>query len=88
MGKYAQASSAGQDIVFKYLKDRMKEKRISQKALAEIVGVSVGSMIRYFAKTTPMPLGVYFEICGALELRPYIIPSENDTNQMMRQFFN
>jgi len=45
-------------------------------------------LIRYFKQETQMPLGVYLEICGALELRPYLIPSESDNTEMQRMFFN
>ena len=88
MENYKQASDFSQDIIMNYLKDRMKDRKIAQNRLAEILGVSVTTLIRYFKKETPMPLGVYLEICGALELRPYLIPAEDDRNDMQRIFFN
>jgi len=88
MGKYTEASKAGQQLIFKFIKERMKEKGVTQNELAEIVGVGVTTLIRYFKQETPMPLGIYLEICGALELRPYLIPAEADTNEMMRMYFN
>lgn len=66
----------------------MKEKKITQNKLAEILEISVTTLIRYFKKETPMPLGVYLEVCGALELRPYLIPTESDNTEMQRMFFN
>lgn len=88
MENYKNASEVGQDLILAYLKKRMKEKKVSQDKLAEILQTSVTTLWRYFKKETPMPLGVYLEICGALELRPYLIPSENDNTEMQRMFFN
>jgi transcriptional regulator with XRE-family HTH domain len=88
MGKYEAAANEGQKMIFKFIKERMKEKKITQNQLAEIVEIGVTTMIRYFKLETPMPLGIYLEICEALELRPYLIPAENDNNEMMRMYFN
>ena len=78
----------GQDLILTYLKNRMKDKKVTQKKLSEILKVSVTTLIRYFKKETPMPLGIYLQICGALDLHPYLIPSEDDKTQMQRVFFN
>lgn len=88
MGNYKQASEVGQELILSYLKARMKEKKVTQNKLSELLDVSVTTLVRYFKKQTPMPLGVYLEICGVLELRPYLIPSENDNTEMQRMFFN
>lgn len=61
----------------------MKEKKVTQNKLAEILEVSVTTLIRYFKKETQMPLGIYLEMCRVLELRPYLIPTE-----IQRMFFN
>lgn len=82
MENYKNSSEVGQDLILSYLKNRMKEKKISQDKLAEILQIGVTTLWRYFKKETPMPLGVYLEICGALDLRPYLIPSEDDEIQM------
>jgi len=88
MENYKQASEMGQDLILTYLKDRMKDQKVSREKLSEILQVGETTIWRYFTKKTPMPLGIYLEICGALELRPYLIPSENDNNEMQRMFFN
>ena len=88
MENYKQASEIGQDFILTYLKNRMKEKKVAQNKLAEILGVSVATLIRYFKKETQMPLGVYFEICGALELRPYLRPTESYNTEIQIMFFN
>jgi len=83
-----QSSEIRQDLILTYLKNRMKEKKVTQNKLAEILQVSVITLIRYFKKETQMPLGVYLEICVALELRPYLIPTESDNTEMQRMFLN
>ena len=86
MGVYKKSSEIGQDLILTYLKDRMKEKKLTQNKLAEILQIGVTTLYRYFKKDTPMPLGVYLEICGALDLRPYLIPSERDNTVMQKMF--
>lgn len=88
MENYKHASEAAQDMIFKFLKDRMKEKKMSQKDLCKILSVSTTTFIRYFKKETPMPLGVLLEILGALQVRPYFIAAEDDNTEMQRMFFN
>ena len=88
MENYKQASIEGQKIIFKFIKERMKEKKITQNKLSETLNVSVTTLIRYFKMETPMPLGVYLEILGVLALRPYLVPTEIDPTKMNRMFFN
>ena len=88
MENYKQASEEGQDLIFTYFSERMKYKKINKEQLAEILGISVTTLWRYFTKKSPMPLGVYLEICGALDVRPYLIPTESDNTEMKRMFFN
>lgn len=88
MKNYKIAANQGQDIILTYLKKRMKEKKISQKKLAEILDISVTSLWRIFKGESSMDLVIYLQICGALQLRPYIIPAEDDNTEMQRLFFN
>ena len=88
MKNYKQASQIGQDLILTYFSDRMKEKKISKEKLAELLEISVTTLWRYFKKKSPMPLGVYLEICGALDVRPNLIPAESDNTEMKRMFFN
>ena len=77
MENYKQASEVGQDMILTYFKNRMKEKKVTQNKLAEILEVSVTTLIRYFKKETLMPLSVYLEICEVLNLTPYLTAYEN-----------
>ncbi|CAL67368.1 helix-turn-helix domain-containing protein [Christiangramia forsetii] len=88
MGKFDKSSDVATDMIFKFIKDRMKEKQITQFELAEMIGINESTLIRNFKKETAMPLATYLKICGALELRPYLIPAEADKNYMQRMFFN
>lgn len=88
MKNYKHASTEGQKIVLSFFKKRMKEKGITQKELSEILKVGVTTLIRYLKIETPMPFGIYLEICGALELRPYLVPKELDDTQMNYVDFN
>lgn len=88
MENYKQASEEGQDLIMTYFSDRMKYKKINKEQLAEILGISVITLWRYFTKKSPMPLAVYLEICEALDVRPYLIPLESDKKELKRLFFN
>lgn len=82
------AAIEGQKIIIKYLRDRMKEKRITRDILSKELQVSKVTITRWFKGDSPMPLLMYLHICGILELRPYLIPREFDENKMQRIFFN
>ena len=88
MENHKKSSEVGQDLTLTYLKNRMKEKKISKNKIAEILDIGPTTLWRYFNKKTPMPLGVYLEICGVLDLIPFLIPIENYNTQMQRIFFN
>lgn len=88
MSEYQQSANYGQQLIFKFLKERMKENKITQTKLADQLNISVTTLIRYFKQETPMPLDVFLKICGVLQLRPYLVPSESDTNEMHRISFN
>lgn len=88
MENYKEASKVGQELTMSYLRKRMKEMKVRNKDLVLILEVSESTLIGYFKLKTPMPLGIYFEICGVLDLRPYLIPEEDDNTGMKRMFFN
>ena len=88
MTNYKQNSRLGQDLILTYFSDRMKSKKISKEQLAQTLEISVTTLWRYFKKKSPMPLGIYLEICGALDVRPYLIPRENDNTEMKQMFLN
>lgn len=88
MENYNNASDFALDLSFNFIKGRMKELKISQKKLSTLIEVDESTLIRNFKKDTEMSLRTYFKICGALKLRPYLIPAENDDTKMHRTHFN
>lgn len=88
MQNYDNSANMGRDFIFKYFKDRMKEKKITQKKLSEMISVNESTLVRNFKKETEMLFSTYLKICGALELNPYLIPKEIDNNEFQRMFFN
>jgi len=88
MANYNNSSDFGSDLIFSFFKERMKEKKVTQKKLAELIEVNESTLIRNFKKDTKMELETYLKICGALDLHPYLIPKEIDKTEFQRMFFN
>jgi len=80
MANFDQSAAMASDMIFKFIKERMKEMKITQNQLSEMIGINESTLIRNFQKKTEMTLTTYLKICGALELRPYLIPAETDTS--------
>jgi DNA-binding Xre family transcriptional regulator len=62
--------------IFKHFKRRMNQKKISQKDLVEIIGVSRTTLHRNFKGDSEMPLSTYLKICEVLDLEPILVPTE------------
>lgn len=88
MGNYDMSAAVGQKMTLKRIQERMDEFGINKAKLAEKSGINKGTISKYFAETQEMGLKNYFKICGALELRPYLIPAELDNNEIVKTFFN
>jgi len=88
MPNYNMSSKLGKQLIFDFIKERMQEKKITQLKLSELIEINESTLIRNLKGETEMLLTTYLKICGALELRPYIIPSEIDENEFKRLFFN
>jgi transcriptional regulator with XRE-family HTH domain len=88
MPNYNMSSDLGKQLIFDFIKERMQEKKITQLKLSKLIEINESTLIRNFKGETEMLLTTYLKICGALELRPYIIPSEIDENELKRLFFN
>jgi len=87
MPNYNMSSDLGKQLIFDFIKERMQEKKITQLKLSELIKINESTLIRNFKGETEMLLTTYLKICGALELRPYLIPSEIDENELKRLFF-
>ena len=88
MPNYNMSSKLGKQLIFDFIKERMKDKKITQLRLSELIEINESTLIRNLKGETEMMLTTYLKICGALELRPYLIPSEIDENEFKRLFFN
>jgi len=88
MPNYNMSSDFGKQLIFDFIKERMKDKKITQLRLSELIEINESTLIRNLKGETEMVLTTYLKICGALELRPYLIPSEIDKNEFKRLFFN
>jgi len=88
MPNYNISSDLGKQLIFDFIKERMQEKKITQLKLSELIKINESTLIRNFKGETEMLLTTYLKICGALELRPYLIPSEIDENELKKLFFN
>jgi transcriptional regulator with XRE-family HTH domain len=88
MPNYNMSSKLGKQLIFDFIEERMKDKKITQLRLSELIEINESTLIRNLKGETEMLLTTYLKICGALELRPYIIPSEIDENEFKRLFFN
>lgn len=88
MGDYDKSAEMGQKMILKFLKDRMESLGMNQNQLSIESGISRGTLSKYFSHSQEMGLKNYLKICGALKLRPYLIPSELDKNEIQRMFFN
>jgi len=88
MPNYNMSSDLGKQLIFDFIKERMQEKKITQLKLSELIEINESTLIRNFKGETEMLLTTYLKICGALDLRPYLIPSEINENEFKRLFFN
>ncbi|MCT4228728.1 helix-turn-helix transcriptional regulator [Elizabethkingia anophelis] len=88
MANFDNSADMGKQIIFKFIKERMEEKNISSGKLASLIGVERSTLNRNLENETEMTVSTLLKICGALELRPYFIPSEIDKNELQRMFFS
>jgi transcriptional regulator with XRE-family HTH domain len=88
MSNYSTSANMASDLIFQFIKARMKEKKITQEELSDRIGIDKSTLIRNFQKKTEMSLSTYLKICGALELRPYLVPAEIDTSKFEFLHFN
>lgn len=79
MNSYKEASNNAQ---------KMEQQKVTFKDLSKLLNIEESLLNDFFKLNTPISLGIYLEICGALKLRPYLVPSEIDTTEMQRFYFN
>jgi transcriptional regulator with XRE-family HTH domain len=82
------AAKESQKITIKYWQDCLNEAGHSRYWLANKSGLSQSLLSDYWTGKVDMSLINYYRICGALELRPYLIPKELDKNNIRNVDFN
>ncbi len=88
MSNYKNSSDMGYDLILSFLSDRMEEKQITKYRLSKLTEIPESTISRYFSKKVSMSLTNFLKICGALEIRPYLIPKEDDSNKLNFINFN
>lgn len=88
MAKFDNSAQLGKEIIIKFILERMAEKSISRGKLAETIGLERSTLNRNLDNETEISFSTILKICGALELRPFLIPAEMDEHEYKRIFFN
>ena len=70
-------------ITHKFIFERKKELGLTNYKLALMAGINRQNLDTYEKDYKHnLTLEIYYRICGALNLRPYLIASEDDTTPM------
>ena len=88
MAKFDNSADFGKQMIFNFIKERMKEKKITQYKLAQLTGIPENTLSQNFNNLSEMSLSNFLKILGALEIRPFLIPAEIDKTEMQRIFFS
>lgn len=87
MANYELSANYGYDLQIKYIRGRMKEKKVTLKKLSETIGLNASTLNRNFKDRTMSHI-TFLKICGVLEINPYLIPKEANNDYMNRINFN
>ena len=82
------AANEDEKMIRKFIEDRMEEKGITRYRLQQLTDLNRTTIARWLDGETSISFNNYLKILGALEIRPYLIPAEDDDNEMVRVFFN
>ena len=82
MGQYDNSANFGKQLILKHLKLIMEEKGITMYKLSKLTGISESVLSLNFREETQMTLLNFLKICGALNIKPYLIPVELDPDDM------
>lgn len=88
MANFNMASAEAEKMIRKFIEDRMEEKGITRYRLQQLTDLNRTTIARWLNGETSISFNNYLKILGALEIRPYLIPAEDDDNEMQRMFFN
>lgn len=83
------AVERAKQLTHKFIFDRKKELNYSNYRIAVNGGMNRQIVDKY--ERNPLyniTIENYFRICGALNIRPYLVASEEDTNELFFEHFN
>lgn len=88
MKNFNQATIEGENGTRRFIQSRMEKKGISMYRLAQLTDLNRTTIARWLDGEMGISLANFLKILGALEIRPYLVPAENDENEIIRQYFN
>lgn len=88
MENYNMAAHEAEKIYRKYIHERMKDINMTQYRLSQVTDLSESTISRWLKGESNITLNSFLRILGALEIRPYLIPAEDDDTEMQRMYFN
>lgn len=88
MANFDNPAQMGKNIILQFLRDRMQQRNMSIQSVADKTGIPRPTLSRNLSGETEITLDNFLKVLGALEIRPYFVPSEEDKNEMERIFFN
>lgn len=88
MANFDNSAEMGKQLIIKFITERMEEKNITRGKLAELIGIERSTLNRNLDNETEISLSTVLKICGALDLRPFLVPAEIDNTEFQRMFFS
>lgn len=88
MSKFNMAANEGEKLVRQFIGEHMDELGITRYRLQQLTGINRSTIGRWLDGETSISVNNYLKILGALEIRPYLIPAEDDDIEMVRVFFS
>lgn len=86
MANFDNSAKMGKKLFYDFINERRKEKGLTQLQLANLIGINESTLVRNLKDESEMTFATSLKICGALDLRPFWIPSELDQTEYQRIF--
>lgn len=88
MSNFNMAANEGEKLIRKFIGERMDELGITRYQLQQLTEINRSTIGRWLDGETSISFNNYLKILGALEVRPYLVPAEDDNSEMIRVYFN
>lgn len=79
---YNMAAIEPEKMIRKYIENRMAEKGMTRYRLQQLTGLNRTTIARWLDGETSITMGNFLKILGALEIRLYFVPEEDDDNEI------